>query len=193
MALYESVTCGTLWASTKKDLADEDSESKQGRVNELILNEGAKSILKTVNFDFMFKSLSSHNWKIQLKATYGNLVPAVDGLKTIEGSCAVGDNNRQGCLFTLIMASGVAILFNKCVASEGFEKVLPEVNTIAEEEKERSNGILVACVAKSAAQPYISLARILPGLGQGGLVSLLVLSAASSMNIKRYASPDKIN
>ncbi|KAJ6415995.1 hypothetical protein OIU84_004733 [Salix udensis] len=32
-----------------------------------------------------------------------------DGLKTIEGSCAIGDNNR--------MASGATILFNKCVAS----------------------------------------------------------------------------
>lgn len=49
-------------------------------------------------------------------------------------------------------------------------KVLPGVNTIAEgvrvywkfytEEKERSNGVLAICAAKSAAQPYISLATI---------------------------------
>ena len=44
MALYESVICGTLWASKKKDLADEDSESKQRRVNDLVLNEGTKSV-----------------------------------------------------------------------------------------------------------------------------------------------------
>lgn len=36
----------------KKDLADEDSESKQRREwNDLVLNEGTESILKTVNFE----------------------------------------------------------------------------------------------------------------------------------------------
>ncbi|KAB5515702.1 hypothetical protein DKX38_026350 [Salix brachista] len=95
MALYESVICGTLWASKKKDLADEDSESTQRRVNDLVLNEGTKSILKTVNFELHVQE----PFFTQLE----------DGLKTIEGSCAVGDNNR--------MAPGAAILFNKCVAS----------------------------------------------------------------------------
>ncbi|KAG6742443.1 hypothetical protein POTOM_053314 [Populus tomentosa] len=88
MALYDSVTCGK--ASKKKDLADEDSESKQRREwNDLVLNEGTELI--------------------QLKANYGDLVLFVDGLKTIEGRCAVGDYNR--------MASGAVILFIKCVAS----------------------------------------------------------------------------
>lgn len=50
MALYDSVTCGK--ASKKKDLADEDSESKQRREwNDLVLNEGTELILKTVNFE----------------------------------------------------------------------------------------------------------------------------------------------
>uniref|UniRef100_A0A2K1X266 Uncharacterized protein n=1 Tax=Populus trichocarpa TaxID=3694 RepID=A0A2K1X266_POPTR len=41
MALYDSVTCGK--ASKKKDLADEDSESKQRREwNDLVLNEGTE-------------------------------------------------------------------------------------------------------------------------------------------------------
>ncbi|KAG6741316.1 hypothetical protein POTOM_054549 [Populus tomentosa] len=80
MALYDSVTCGK--ASKKKDLADEDSEPKQRREwNDLVLNEGTELI--------------------QLKANYGDLVPFVDGLKTIEER----------------MASGAVILFNKCVAS----------------------------------------------------------------------------
>lgn len=50
MALYDSVTCGK--ASKKKDLADEDSESKQRREwNDLVLNEGTELILKTLNFE----------------------------------------------------------------------------------------------------------------------------------------------
>ncbi|KAJ6683293.1 hypothetical protein OIU85_007019, partial [Salix viminalis] len=80
MALYESVISGTLWASKKKDLADEDSESKQRRVNELVLNKGTKSISKTVNFE--------------LHVQEPFFTPLEDGLKTIEGNCAVGDNNR---------------------------------------------------------------------------------------------------
>ncbi|KAJ6959116.1 hypothetical protein NC653_037418 [Populus alba x Populus x berolinensis] len=108
MALYDSVTCGK--ACKKKDLADEDSESKQRREwNDLVLNEGTEL----------------------LKANYGDLVLFVDGLKTIEGR----------------MASGAVILFIKCVAS-------------GSEEKERSNGVHAICAAKSAAQPYISLATI---------------------------------
>lgn len=43
MALYDSVTCGK--ASKKKDLADEDSESKQRREwNDLVLNEGTELV-----------------------------------------------------------------------------------------------------------------------------------------------------
>lgn len=50
MALYDSVTCRK--ASKKKDLVDEDSESKQRREwNDLVLNEGTELILKTVNFE----------------------------------------------------------------------------------------------------------------------------------------------
>uniref|UniRef100_A0A6N2LEX1 Uncharacterized protein n=1 Tax=Salix viminalis TaxID=40686 RepID=A0A6N2LEX1_SALVM len=119
MALYESVTCGTFWASKKKDLADEDSESKQRTVNELVLNEGTKSILKTVNFE-----LHVHEpFFTQLE----------DGLKTIEGNCAVGDNNRIHRHAS----------FLETMQAEGLEKVLPER-------------------LEFTAQPYISLARILP-------------------------------
>uniref|UniRef100_A0A6N2LKA4 Uncharacterized protein n=1 Tax=Salix viminalis TaxID=40686 RepID=A0A6N2LKA4_SALVM len=79
-----------------------------------------------------------------------------DGLKTIEGSCAVGDNNR--------MASGAAILFNnrifihasflETMEAEGFEKVLPEVNTIAEEFTESDR-------QKRRKDPMESLLRVL--------------------------------
>ncbi|CAK7322659.1 unnamed protein product [Dovyalis caffra] len=157
-ALYESLTSGTSRASNKND-----SDLKQRKEwNELVLNEGTE----LVNEPFF----------TQLK----------DGLKTVEGR----------------IGSGALILFNKCVLlqvqevqqyasfsemleTEGLAKVLPGVNTIDEgvrvyrkfytEEKERSNGVLAICVAKSADQPYISLARILSGLSQGGLENLLGL------------------
>uniref|UniRef100_A0A6N2LL83 Uncharacterized protein n=1 Tax=Salix viminalis TaxID=40686 RepID=A0A6N2LL83_SALVM len=98
-------------------------------------------ILKTVNFE--------------LHVQEPFFTPLEDGLKTIEGSCAVGDNNR--------MASGAAILFNKIfihasfletMEAEGFEKVLPEVNTIAEEFTESDR-------QKRRKDPMESLLRVL--------------------------------
>ncbi|KAG8485792.1 hypothetical protein CXB51_019131 [Gossypium anomalum] len=103
-----------------------------------------------------------------------------DGIKAVEGRCAVGDYNR--------IATGALILFNKCLVlevqdvhyyasffemleAESLAKVLPGVKTIDEgvqvyrkfytEEKEKTNGVAAICVAKMAAQPYLSLARIL--------------------------------
>ncbi|WRX21122.1 hypothetical protein QQP08_013609 [Theobroma cacao] len=98
------------------------------------------------------------------------------------------------------IASGALILFNKCLVlevqdvhryasffemleAESLAKVLPGVETIDEgiqvyrkfysEEKEMSNGVLAICVAKVAAQPYLSLARILSGLSYEGVHSLI--------------------
>ncbi|KAF9679184.1 hypothetical protein SADUNF_Sadunf07G0113700 [Salix dunnii] len=181
-ALFGSIICGTLCASNKKALTDDDIVLKQrSEWNELVLNEGTELIFKTVNFELHVQE----PFFTQLK----------DGLKTVEGRCAVGNYNRIG--------SGASILFNKCVLlqvqvevrryalfsemleAEVLAKVLPGVNTIDEgvrvyrkfytEEKERSNGVLAICVAKSAAQPYISVARILSGLSKGGLECLLGL------------------
>ncbi|KAL5851238.1 hypothetical protein ACOSQ3_006356 [Xanthoceras sorbifolium] len=118
-----------------------------------------------------------------------------DGVKTVEGRCAVGDYNRIG--------SGAMILLNKCMLlevqcvrhyasflemleAENLEKVLPGVQTIEEgvriyrkfyvEEKERSNGVLALCVSSIPSQPYISLGSILSGLSYGGIQSLLGLA-----------------
>ncbi|KAJ6866003.1 hypothetical protein NC652_037510 [Populus alba x Populus x berolinensis] len=61
-----------------------------------------------------------------------DLVDEDNGLKTIEGRCAVEWHQEQG-------------------------QSLLKFYT---EEKERYNGVLAICAAKSAAQPYISLATI---------------------------------
>ncbi|KAJ6677624.1 RNA-BINDING ASCH DOMAIN PROTEIN [Salix viminalis] len=182
-ALFESIIRGTLCATNKKAWTDDDNGLKQrSEWNELVLNEGTElvNIFKTVNFELHVQE----PFFTQLK----------DGRKTVEGRCAVGAYNRIG--------SGASILLNKCVLlqvqevrryasfsemleAEVLAKVLPGVNTIDEgvrvyrkfytEEKERSNGVLAICVAKSAAQPYISVARILSGLSKGGLECLLGL------------------
>ncbi|KAM7278166.1 hypothetical protein ACFE04_005300 [Oxalis oulophora] len=116
----------------------------------------------------------------------------LDGSKLVEGRCATGDYKR--------IRSGSLILFNKCMVfevqevhkyasfsemleTESLAKVLPGIKTIEEgvqvyrqfysEEKERSNGVVAICVAKSAAQPNVFVADMLSGLGSEGLQSLI--------------------
>ncbi|KAJ7947475.1 RNA-binding ASCH domain protein [Quillaja saponaria] len=118
-----------------------------------------------------------------------------DGLKTVEGRCAVGNYNR--------IESGNLIFFNKCVLfevqgirhytsfsdmleAESLQKVLPGVETVEEgvkiyrrfytEEQEQSNGVLAIGVSKVALQPFISLARLFSGLGYAGVQCLLGLA-----------------
>nr|KJB23584.1 hypothetical protein B456_004G105900 [Gossypium raimondii] len=131
-----------------------------------------------------------------------------DGIKAVEGRCAVGDYNR--------IATGALILFNKCLVlevqdvhyyasffemleAESLAKVLPGVKTIDEgvqvyrkfytEEKEKTNGVAAICVAKMAAQPYLSLARILSEIIQrqkeSGLLMMLQHRAWMSQHIKQ--------
>ncbi|PSS24056.1 Zinc finger protein like [Actinidia chinensis var. chinensis] len=164
------------------ELIHEDSylKQKEDECLELVMEKGSEllSVLKTVDFELHVQE----PFFTQLK----------DGLKTVEGRCAVGNYNR--------IASGSLILFNKCLVlqvqdvhryasfSEMFgagslTKVLPGVETIEEgvqiyrkfysEEKERSNGVLAIVVTKPAAQPFISLASMLSGLSYGGLQRLL--------------------
>ncbi|KAJ9189014.1 hypothetical protein P3X46_000357 [Hevea brasiliensis] len=153
---------------------------ERGKWDKLILDEGTQllNILKSVNFEIDVQE----PFFTQLR----------DGLKTVEGRCAVGDYNQ--------IESGALILFNKCLVlqvqdihryasfaemleAESLEKVLPGVKTIDEgvkvyrkfytEAKERANGVLAICVAKSSAQPYIPLAGILSGLSYKGIANYL--------------------
>ncbi|OMO90288.1 hypothetical protein CCACVL1_07414 [Corchorus capsularis] len=175
LALYEIITSGSLQGQSECNKFKQREEWF-----DLIQERGSEltDILKSINFQ-----LHVHEpYFTQLK----------DGLKTVEGRCAVGDYNRIG--------SGALILFNKCLVlevqdvhhydsffkmleAESLAKVLPGVKTIDEgvqvyrkfysEEKEMSNGVLAICVVKVAAQPYLSLGRILSGLGDEGIRSLL--------------------
>ncbi|POO03579.1 ASCH domain containing protein [Trema orientale] len=166
--LYECIESGGL-CGTYDELALCNSEKKNKEEwNELVLEKGLElvNILKTVDFELHVQE----PFFTQLR----------DGIKTIEGRCAVGDYNRIG--------SGSLILFNKCLLlevqevrryasfyemlkAESLVKVLPGVKTIEEgvqvyrkfysEEKENYNGVLAICVRKPTSQLYVPLAQIL--------------------------------
>ncbi|GLT34897.1 hypothetical protein SLA2020_093860 [Shorea laevis] len=181
-ALHESIVSGAFFGTyCKLDSLNNESGLKQKEQwDELIRDKGSelKDILKTVTFELHVQE----PYFTQLK----------DGLKTIEGRCAVGNYNR--------ITSGAIILFNKCLVlevqdihqhasflemleTESLTKVLPGVKTVEEgvkvyrkfytEEKEKSNGVLAIFVAKLACQPYLTLARILTGLSYAGIQNLL--------------------
>ncbi|RVW88626.1 hypothetical protein CK203_032998 [Vitis vinifera] len=130
-ALYRSIISGAFWEIySTMALIHEDSSLKQKEEwNKLVVDKGLElvNILKTIDFELHVQE----PFFSQLK----------DGLKIIEGRCAVGDYNRIG--------SGALILFNKCLVlevkdvrryasfsqlleSEGLAEVLPGVKTIEE-------------------------------------------------------------
>ncbi|XP_028111714.1 uncharacterized protein LOC114310016 isoform X2 [Camellia sinensis] len=182
-ALYHSISFATFHRpyDTMALIHDDTSfKQKEDEWIELVVEKGSEllKVLKNVDFELHVQE----PFFSQLK----------DGVKTVEGRCAVGDYNR--------IVSGALILLNKCLVlqvqdvcryasfsemleAESLTKVLPGVKAIEEgveiyrkfysEEKERSNGVLAICVTKPAAQPCISLASILSGLSYGGLQRLL--------------------
>ncbi|KAG4187259.1 hypothetical protein ERO13_A08G092500v2 [Gossypium hirsutum] len=187
-ALYEIITFGSLQESSdcnKVASLCQGSDSKQkGEWFDLVHKEGSE--------------LAEEPFFTQLK----------DGIKAVEGRCAVGDYNR--------ITTGALILFNKCLVlevqdvhyyasffemleAESLAKVLPGVKTIDEgvqvyrkfytEEKEKTNGVAAICVAKMAAQPYLSLARILSEIIQrqkeSGLLVMLQHRAWMSQHSKQ--------
>ncbi|XP_010509766.1 PREDICTED: uncharacterized protein LOC104786096 [Camelina sativa] len=134
--------------------------------------------------------LKKVNFELHVQEPY--FTQLKDGLKTVEGRCAVGDYMR--------ISSGAFILFNKCLLLEvqdvhhytsfsemlrleGLAEVLPGVESIEEgvkvyrnfysEEKERLNGVVAIRVAKPAIQPYAALAGVLSELKSTGIRSLL--------------------
>ncbi|CAL8992769.1 unnamed protein product [Prunus brigantina] len=186
LALHESIASGTLFGTCNNMSIIHQESSLKEKENEwqkLISEKGSElvNVLKTV--------------KIELHVQEPFFSQLKDGLKTIEGRCALGNCSR--------IDSGSLILLNKCLLfevqdirsyssfsdmmeAEGLSKVLPGVETIEQgvqiyrkfytEEKERSNGVLAICVSKFPHQPYISLARMLFGLSLGGLQGLLGLA-----------------
>ncbi|XAR71104.1 hypothetical protein NMG60_11028218 [Bertholletia excelsa] len=179
-------------------LIHKDTSLKQKEVEwiELVKEKGSEllNVLRNVDFELHVQE----PFFSQLK----------DGLKIVEGRCAVGDYNK--------IAAGSLILFNKCLVlqvedvhhytsfsemleAESLEKVLPGVKTIEEgvliyrkfypEQKERLNGVLGICVTKPASQPYISFASMLSKLSYGGLQRLLGFVHTVGTNVEAFPPP----
>ncbi|XP_031273571.1 uncharacterized protein LOC116132031 [Pistacia vera] len=181
LALVRSVSCRAFCRTYNYGVlvhGDGLLKQREDEWSELILNKGAEliNILKTVDFE------------LDVQEPFFSLIK--DGLKTVEGRCAMDDYNR--------LRPGSMVLLNKCIMlevqlhfcnfinwqtvrhcasfselleAETLAKVLPGVKTVEEgmeiyskfyvEEKERLNGVLAICVSKMATQPYITLATIL--------------------------------
>ncbi|KAH7572846.1 hypothetical protein JRO89_XS03G0023500 [Xanthoceras sorbifolium] len=211
-ALHESVISAPFGASNDIASLNEDNDlKKREKWNELVLKEGSEivKILKTINFELHVQEpfFTQLKVRIRIEGVYSTFMLLVDGLKTVEGRCAVGDYNRIG--------SGALILFNKCLVlevqdvhryasfsemlnAESLAKVLPGIKTIDEgvqvyrkfytEEKEKSNGVLAISVAKPATQPYLYLAKLFSGLSYEGLQSLLTLSHGGATSAEALPS-----
>ncbi|KAK6914524.1 ASCH domain [Dillenia turbinata] len=185
-ALSQSINAGAICIKHDKKMESiqEINSFKQEEEEEewynLILDKGSelRSILQSVEVEF------------HVQEPFFSMLK--DGVKTVEGRCAVGKYSR--------ISSGASILFNKCLVlcvqdvhwyasfsemlkAESLAKVLPGVKTVEEgvqiywkfytEEQERSKGVLAISVAKPAAQPYFALASILSCLGYKGIQRLL--------------------
>ncbi|KAJ0091911.1 hypothetical protein Patl1_26503 [Pistacia atlantica] len=222
LALYESVTCAAASRGACSGIEDSDLKKRE-EWNELVLKEGSELVeacilvvilsfptlllLHRYDQEICYNriefgvSSAFEDYKLRTSCSRTLFYPIesdlklfVDGLKTVEGRCAVGDYNRIG--------PGALILFNKCLVLEvqdvnwyrsfyemfqaqSLAKVLPSVKSTNEgiqvyrkfytEEKEKSNGVLAICVAKWPVQPFFHMARILSGLSYEGLQSLLSL------------------
>ncbi|XP_077225308.1 uncharacterized protein LOC143858542 isoform X2 [Tasmannia lanceolata] len=184
-ALLRCITAGAfLRTSNTMSTIQEDEYLKQkvDEWDELFVDEGSKlvNMLKAVDFELHVQEPFFSQLKV--------------GLKTIEGRCAVGDYNRivpgsllliNKCLLLDVQFVKWYASFSEMIEAENLTKVLPGVKTIEEgvkvyrkfytEEKEKAHGVVAICVSIVAAQPYISMARIVSGLSCKGVGSLLGL------------------
>ncbi|XP_052172329.1 uncharacterized protein LOC127788256 isoform X2 [Diospyros lotus] len=170
-ALCHSIASGALITSQYRNMAfiQEDSSRKQKEDEwiQLVMVKGSEllNVLKNVEFELHVQEPFFSQFR--------------DGLKTVEGRYARGDYNS----FDNSQDVHRYASFSEMLEAESLSKVLPGVETIEEgvqiyrkfysEEKERSNGVLAICVAKSAAQLYIPLTSMISGLSYGGIQRLL--------------------
>ncbi|KAH6770337.1 hypothetical protein C2S52_015140 [Perilla frutescens var. hirtella] len=182
-SLYQSIRSGAVCTSYKELIpAHEDLNlrKKDEEWNKMIVEKGSAllTVLKEVTFE------------LHVQEPFFSLLS--DGVKTIEGRCAVGNYKR--------IQAGHVLLVNKCLTLqvqdvrqyssfremlevESLASVLPGVTSIEEgvqiyrnfysEEKERSNGVLAIYVRIPTSQLCVIMASILSGLSYSGVQKLL--------------------
>ncbi|KAK8682683.1 hypothetical protein V6N13_055062 [Hibiscus sabdariffa] len=185
LALNQSMVSGFVCSRQGNSalMRDEISAKQMEEWNKLVSAEGHKLINIMNNIDF----------ELNVQEPFFSMFR--DGLKTIEGRCAVGkhDNIEPGsmilmnkCLVLEVQDVRRYATFSKMLEAEGISQVLPGVKSTEEgvqiyrkfytEEKERSNGALAICVSNLVAQPSILLAGILSKLSYEGVQRLLGLA-----------------
>ncbi|KAG9444659.1 hypothetical protein H6P81_015999 [Aristolochia fimbriata] len=185
------VSGNSLRASHKIESTQETEliEQQENEWNRLISDKGLALALKAVEFELHVQE----PFFTQLR----------EGLKTVEGRCAVGNYNRiaQGdllllnkCLLLEVQCVGHYSSFSELLKTEGLAKVLPGIETVDEgiqvyrnfytEEKEKTNGVRGISVSRLADQPYMHVSSILAGLGYSGMASTvgLVQTAGTVLN-----------
>ncbi|KAL3835078.1 hypothetical protein ACJIZ3_009814 [Penstemon smallii] len=182
-SLNQSIHSGAVCTQAKELIPVHENlcfTKKEDKWNELIAKKGHAllSMLKKVDFELHVQD----PFFLQL----------ADGLKNVEGRCAVGDYQK--------IESGDLLVFNKCLMlqvqdvhhyasfremleAESLAKVLPGVISIEEgvqiyrnfysEEKERSNGVVALCLKSPTSQLYDIMASLLSGLSYEGIQKLL--------------------
>ncbi|XP_057807676.1 uncharacterized protein LOC131022230 isoform X2 [Salvia miltiorrhiza] len=198
-SLYQSICSGALCTSYK-ELIPSDEElnhrKKDEEWNKMIVEKGSAllSVLREVNFE------------LHVQEPFFSLLS--DGVKTIEGRCAVGDYKR--------IRAGHVLLVNKCLTLqvqdvrkyssfcemlevESLASVLPGVTNIEEgvqtyrnfysEEKERSNGVLAIHVRTPTSQLRVITASIVSGLSYGGVQKLLGFVETAGTNPELLPPP----
>uniref|UniRef100_A0A803M5V6 ASCH domain-containing protein n=1 Tax=Chenopodium quinoa TaxID=63459 RepID=A0A803M5V6_CHEQI len=171
-ALQQCIISGSFFSSSENvpELLFEDESLQDMKIqwNELISQKGSE----------LLHMLNSIKFELHVQEPYFSQLK--DGMKTVEGRCAVGNYNR--------IQSGDLVFFNKCLMlevqdvrhyssflemleAETLKVVLPGVLTFEEgvkiyrnfytEEKEQSNGVLAISVDRPASQPYAVLSDVI--------------------------------
>ncbi|XWS09369.1 hypothetical protein CRYUN_Cryun40dG0079300 [Craigia yunnanensis] len=199
LALHQSIVSGFFCSRQTNSalMRDEISTKQKEEWNKLVSNKGLALINIMNHIDF----------ELHVQEPFFSMLR--DGLKTIEGRCAVGEYNNiepgSMILFNKFLVLEVQDVhryatFSKMLEAESLSQVLPGVKSTEEgvqiyrkfytEEKERSNGVLAICVSNLVAQPSILLASILSELSYEGVQSLLGL-AHSTGTISAAVPPPK--
>lgn len=198
-SLYQSILLGALYTSNRELIPmpeDLNLRKKDDERSKMIVEKGPAllSILKEVNFE------------LHVQEPFFSLLS--DGVKTIEGRCAVGDYKRiqaghvlicNKCLMLQVQDVRQYSSFREMLEVESLASVLPGVTSIEEgvqiyrnfysEEKERSNGVLAICVQIPTSQLRVIMAAILSGLSYGGVQKLLGFVETVGTNLELLPPP----
>ncbi|KAK8972415.1 hypothetical protein V6N11_018604 [Hibiscus sabdariffa] len=145
-------------------MRDEISAKQMEEWNTLVSTEGHELINIMNNIDF----------ELHVQEPFFSMFR--DGLKTIEGRCAVGKHDKYVLDSWFLFMTVTYLILRFYDPFESTKEGVHIYRKFYTEEKERSNGVLAICVSNLVAQPSILLASILSKLSYQGVQRLLGLA-----------------